>query len=462
MPASAPISAPPPRKPTSAPRPKNRNIVTPGDVEKLKSSNESREPGVEKKNVKFLFGLLEQASNEREQLLKQLAEKDDTIAMVSQQRQLEESSFRKVLTSERKKFDKKILDARNMLQRREDMLRQWSEIGMSSASKPENDKDNSTESEEQAKILVLLKRTCKIVPDALDSAQKKQLNIGSEKEEEVNDENNHDEFPDDLHDIQENDNEDERHDMDENSIGGHTMSGSILLGDSPTKGKSKLGKVNRRLNIGSGVLEDESDTAHNVKTISIGDLAAAEDGINRLHTNEQSDSMQFNTVSNNSATDKAHTPSNLSVTSVKRVSGLSSSSHSEKSTAKTTAHKGQRNRNKKTGSTPNKKLESASVDVLSDSSSKKYWWDHLVDESCTDDKVKGESDTTNLVLGSRLDKGDKKSSTSNKNDNEDDDGDDAAANDDEEKNKDNLEDSSEDGVLSLCSDDFKFSNSTSL
>lgn len=52
------------------------------DVEKLKSSNESREPGVEKKNVKFLFGLLEQASNEREQLLKQLADKDDTIAMV--------------------------------------------------------------------------------------------------------------------------------------------------------------------------------------------------------------------------------------------------------------------------------------------------------------------------------------------------------------------------------------------
>jgi hypothetical protein len=39
---------------------------------------------VDKKNVKFLFGLLEQASNEREQLMRQLAEKSDTIAMVSE------------------------------------------------------------------------------------------------------------------------------------------------------------------------------------------------------------------------------------------------------------------------------------------------------------------------------------------------------------------------------------------
>ena len=37
---------------------------------------------------------------------------------ISKQRELEEASFRKVLTAERKKFDKKILDARNMLQRR--------------------------------------------------------------------------------------------------------------------------------------------------------------------------------------------------------------------------------------------------------------------------------------------------------------------------------------------------------
>jgi len=222
MPINAPVSAPPPRKPTSAPRPKSRNIVTPAvDVEKLKSSNESREPGVEKKNVKFLFGLLEQASNEREQLLKQLAEKDDTIAMISQQRQLEESSFRKVLTSERKKFDKKILDARNMLQRREDMLRQWSEIGASSATNPATEKEANSESDEQAKIVALLKRTCKIIPDALDSAQKQQLNIGSEKEEEVNEENNQeDDFADEIHDIQENENDNEQHDMDENSIGG--------------------------------------------------------------------------------------------------------------------------------------------------------------------------------------------------------------------------------------------------
>mmetsp|Transcript_6805 Transcript_6805/g.11267 ORF Transcript_6805/g.11267 Transcript_6805/m.11267 type:complete len:459 (+) Transcript_6805:182-1558(+) len=458
MPINAPVSAPPPRKPTSAPRPKSRNIVTPAvDVEKLKSSNESREPGVEKKNVKFLFGLLEQASNEREQLLKQLAEKDDTIAMISQQRQLEESSFRKVLTSERKKFDKKILDARNMLQRREDMLRQWSEIGASSATNPATEKEANSESDEQAKIVALLKRTCKIIPDALDSAQKQQLNIGSEKEEEVNEENNQeDDFADEVHDIQENENDNEQHDMDENSIGGHTMSGSILLGDSPTKGKStkkaKSGKVDRRLNMGSGVLDDESVTTHNLKTISISDLAA-EDGINRLHANEQSDSMQFHTISNASAPDKTHNPSNLSVNSAKKVSGLSSSSHCENTNTNTTTRDDPRH--KKAGFTPNKKLESASVDVLSDSSSKKYWWDHLVDDSCSDEKIKGESGTADLVLGSRLDKGDRKSGTSNSNKNDEDD----SAEVDEDKNKD---DSSADGVMSLCSDDFKFSNSTNL
>mmetsp|Transcript_27351 Transcript_27351/g.51070 ORF Transcript_27351/g.51070 Transcript_27351/m.51070 type:complete len:459 (-) Transcript_27351:1917-3293(-) len=458
MPINAPVSAPPPRKPTSAPRPKSRNIVTPAvDVEKLKSSNESREPGVEKKNVKFLFGLLEQASNEREQLLKQLAEKDDTIAMISQQRQLEESSFRKVLTSERKKFDKKILDARNMLQRREDMLRQWSEIGASSATNPATEKEANSESDEQAKIVALLKRTCKIIPDALDSAQKQQLNIGSEKEEEVNEENNQeDDFADEIHDIQENENDNEQHDMDENSIGGHTMSGSILLGDSPTKGKStkkaKSGKVDRRLNMGSGVLDDESVTTHNLKTISISDLAA-EDGINRLHANEQSDSMQFHTISNASAPDKTHNPSNLSVNSAKKVSGLSSSSHCENTNTNTTTRDDPRH--KKAGFTPNKKLESASVDVLSDSSSKKYWWDHLVDDSCSDEKIKGESGTADLVLGSRLDKGDRKSGTSNSNKNDEDD----SAEVDEDKNKD---DSSADGVMSLCSDDFKFSNSTNL
>lgn len=419
---------------------------------------------MEKKNVKFLFGLLEQASNEREQLLKQLAEKDDTIAMISQQRQLEESSFRKVLTTERKKFDRKILDARNMLQRREDMLRQWSEIGVSLATKPETDKKEAdAESEEKAKIVALLKRTCKIIPDVLDFTQKQQLNIGSEKEEEVNEENNQeDDFADELHDFQENDNEDERHDMDENSIGGRTMSGSILLGESPTRGKSskkaKSRKIDRKLNMGSGVLDDESVTTHDVKTISISDLAA-EDGINRLHANEQSDSMQFNTMSNISAGDKAHTPSNLSVNSAKRVAGLSSSSHCDIHNTKATTQDD--HRHKKACFTPNKKLESASVDALSDSSSKKYWWDHLVDDSCADNKVKGESGTTDLVLGSRLDKGDKKSVASNKKDNEDHDGD-GGTEVNADKNKDNLEDSSVDGVMSLCSDDFKFSNSTSL
>lgn len=49
------------------------------------------------------------------------------------------------------------------------------------------------------------------------------------------------------------------------------MSGSILLGDSPTRVKSskkaKPGKVDRRLNMGSGVLDDDSATTHDVKYV---------------------------------------------------------------------------------------------------------------------------------------------------------------------------------------------------
>ena len=82
-----------------------------------------------------------------------------------------------------------------------------------------------------------------------------------------------------------------------------------------------------------------------------------------------------------------------------------------------------------------------------------------MDDSCSDEKIKGESGTTDLVLGSRLDKGDRKSTSNpNKNDNDKDDGDGV----DEDKKKDDLDDASVDGVMSLCSDDFKFSNSTSL
>ena len=54
---------------------------------------------------------------------------------------------------------------------REDMLRQWSQIGLVTAAKPETD----SESSEHEKLITLLKRTCKIIPDALDSEQKQQL-----------------------------------------------------------------------------------------------------------------------------------------------------------------------------------------------------------------------------------------------------------------------------------------------
>jgi hypothetical protein len=52
---------------------------------------------------------------------------------------------------------------------REDLLRLWSEIGTSDGMKCAED------SEEHAKIVGLLKRTCKIIPDAIDASQKEQL-----------------------------------------------------------------------------------------------------------------------------------------------------------------------------------------------------------------------------------------------------------------------------------------------
>jgi hypothetical protein len=95
-------------------------------------------------------------------------------------------------------------------------------------------------------------------------------------------------------------------------------------------------------------------------------------------------------------------------------------------------------------------------------------WDHLVDNS-NEEKGKEDSHADNLMLGSRLDKGDKgrKFQEYEYNDDDEDDdedvenGDDAVAT----NGKGGKEKSAVDGnvsVLSLCSDDFNFSTSTSV
>lgn len=57
------------------------------------------------------------------------------------------------------------------------MLRLWSEIGAATATKTETETAAAADSDPdgRSKIVALLKRTCKIIPDALDSSQKEQL-----------------------------------------------------------------------------------------------------------------------------------------------------------------------------------------------------------------------------------------------------------------------------------------------
>jgi hypothetical protein len=56
---------------------------------------------------------------------------------------------------------------------REELLRLWSQVGASAAEKSAED----SESAEHVQIVGLLKRTCKIIPDAIDAAQKEQLYV---------------------------------------------------------------------------------------------------------------------------------------------------------------------------------------------------------------------------------------------------------------------------------------------
>lgn len=415
-------ACPPPRKAKTAPGPKSRNVV---DVEKLKESNFNQEPGVDKKNVKFLYGLLEEASNERQLLLKQLAEKDEKIEMISQQRKLEETSFRKVLTAERKKFDKKILDAHEMLRRREDILRQWCEAGI--ASEKANDKD----SEDWGKINLLLKRTCKIIPDLIDDSLKKELNI-----ETMDLDNNNDEERDEIF-VEEN----EIEDNDEHLPERDTASGSILMAGFDEKRKSTDMNKDPSGNICPDDVAGGTKYANIVTSMSIGEMVASS-GKKQVIDEANFESLQFQTLSTMSANEENQmSPSNPKKKT--NSSALSSASCNDKDMGSLSRNTKKKTKKQKGTANVKKKLESASLDD-SNSSSKKYWWDHLVDEkSCNNDKSEYSS---NLVLGSKLDKGERKSKTDGSQ---------------EEKNDDDdLLDEGAGSVISLCSDDFKFSTTS--
>ena len=101
---------------------------------------------------------------------------------------------------------------------------------------------------------------------------------------------------------------------------------------------------------------------------------AANDGINQMFDKNQSDSMQFQTISNISGTEKSKIDPQSASSSKRAVgsAGMSSSSYHEKTHNNATP--ADELKRKKKGVTPgsNKKFESASLD-LSDTSSKKYW-----------------------------------------------------------------------------------------
>ena len=68
-----------------------------------------------------------------------------------------------------------------LLSIREDLLSQWAEVGITASRKCVDTEEQKQEQEqaagsgEHAAIVALLKRTCRLVPDALDAAQKEEL-----------------------------------------------------------------------------------------------------------------------------------------------------------------------------------------------------------------------------------------------------------------------------------------------
>ena len=165
--------------------------------------------------------------------------------------------------------------------------------------------------------------------------------------------------------------------------------------------------------------------------MSISELAG-NDGSMQVMEEEQFDSMNFHTLSNISEDNKSKTSSKSKKDS--KSAAVSSSSYHEPS--QNSKSKSSQKKPKK-GTVANKKFESASLD-LSDTSSKKYWWDHLVDDSIE----KKDGTPSDLVLGSKLDKVERKSIDNQKADEEEG---------DEKENG---------SVMSLCSDDFKFSTTS--
>ena len=127
-----------------------------------------------------------------------------------------------------------------------------------------------------------------------------------------------------------------------------------------------------------------------LSSISISDLAAQE-GSNEIFA--EIDEQRSTKAIKKNEPDKRNSKEKRPPKKVKGTKGKGSvASSSQSDIHKESPLQSRRQRNK------DKKMESASVDT---SSSKRYWWDHLVDDS--NEEIKDASIVSSLMLGSGLD-----------------------------------------------------------
>jgi len=214
--------------------------------------------------------------------------------------------------------------------------------------------------------------------------------------------------------------------------------------------KSSVTNVNHRTIDEKSFLEQfesQLSTHHSdVKTVSLHDLLD-ENNASVVLVNESRGSGPYELQAQSTLSERSGKYNTTSDGSpkAKKIVGKSSS-HFENTTRVSSSQQARkhssRTKHKKGTATPasSKKMESSSLD-LSDNSSKKYWWDYLVDEGGAGD----------LMLGSKLDKGGKERDVDGN------EFDETGSAKNEKKTKQNNEVNGNSSFVSLRSDDFKFS-----
>mmetsp|Transcript_21722 Transcript_21722/g.31608 ORF Transcript_21722/g.31608 Transcript_21722/m.31608 type:complete len:393 (+) Transcript_21722:30-1208(+) len=142
-----------------------------GEVEEEEGADEDYRVK-QTETIQFLLGLLEKAAAERDQHLSEISDLKSSLQRLSRKSELEEKAFRRVLTEERARFDKRVLRNKNMIQRRDELLCEWAEIGV----RVGMDGDN--------RVTQVLQKTCELLPSARSKSTKHFLRTIQEEEEE--------------------------------------------------------------------------------------------------------------------------------------------------------------------------------------------------------------------------------------------------------------------------------------